>query len=258
MADRMKKDYGKWFPAYKAADKSSVRIVCFPYAGAGATVYMDWFRFLPDDVELFPVAYPMREKRRKEDMPNDLKILGRQIAAENEMVFREKEVILFGHCEGSVIAYETAAALKELYGILPKLYVASGSNPPCVPLSISIDENMDMDEAAKKFVELHFIPEAFKNNKVYLKAFVPVLFRDFILFQNYCDRDIRRLDSPILVVHGNNDEMINEEHIGDWKKYTSAGVKYAEYPGEHFYITSTILPKLIDRMIRESSDLNEA
>lgn len=250
----MKKNYGKWFPAYKASEESNIRIVCFPYAGAGATVYMEWFRFLPDNVELFPVAYPMREKRRNEEMPKSLKILGRQIATENKEVFSEKDIILFGHCEGCAIAYETAAALKEMYNITPRLLVVSGSNPPCVPLSISIDENMDMDEAAKKFVDLHFIPEAFSNNKIYLKTFVPVLFHDFILFQNYCDNSFIKLDCPILEVHGNNDEMINKEHISDWKKYTSKQVKYAEYPGEHFYITSDVLPNLIDRILRESGE----
>lgn len=254
----MKKDYGKWFSAYKSSEISNVRIICFPYAGAGATVYMDWFRFIPDDVEIFPVAYPMREKRRKENMPSSLKELAYQIAFDNEEVFREKEVIFFGHCEGGAIAYETAVAIKELYGIVPKLFVASGVNPPCVPLSISIDENINMNKAAEKFVELRFIPEAFADNKTYLKCFVPVLYHDFLLFQKYCDFDFKKINCPILVSHGSEDKMINKDHIADWEKYTTEDVRYSVYPGEHFYITNELIPELTANIMRESEiTLNE-
>lgn len=245
----MSSQYGIWFPSVKVSEENTVRIVCFPFAGAGATTYLDWFRQLPDNVDCFPVAYPLREKRRKEEMPVSLKELAFQIAKDNFDAFIEKPVVFYGHCEGGIIAYETAVALKKLYGISPKLFVASGVNPPCVPISTRIDENMTLEDASRKFVELGFIPQQFAKVETYLKCFVPVLLKDYILFQNYLDTDYQKIDCNILEVHGSEDPMINSEHTREWQKYTSKDVIYKEFPGEHFFITKETLPQLFNLML---------
>lgn len=210
---------------------------------------MEWFRIIPNRTECFPVAYPLREKRRKESMPSSLKELAFQIASENENVFTEKPCILYGHCEGGVIAYETAVAIKKLYGVTPRLFVASGVNPPCVPLAISIDESMSLEDASKRFVELRFIPEQFANNATYLNCFVPVLLEDFILFQKYCDTEYQQIDCPILEIHGSDDPMIQGARTHEWRKYTTAQLRHSVYPGEHFYASSEVLPKLIAEIL---------
>lgn len=241
--------YGTWFPTVKVSGQSNVRVVCFPFAGAGATAYLDWFKQMPEKADCFPVAYPFREKRRNEEMPQTIKELALQLARENEAAFSEKPLVLYGHCEGGIIAYETAVAIKELYGISPRLFVASGVNPPSVPISTRIDENMTFEQAAEEFVKLGFIPSQFAQNKIYLKCFVPVLLKDYILFQNYLDTECRQLDCDILEVHGQDDPMIKRELIKEWEKYTCRRVIHKEFPGEHFYITREILPQLMKLML---------
>ncbi|SDA26106.1 Surfactin synthase thioesterase subunit [Ruminococcus sp. YE71] len=245
----MNSTYGVWFPTVRSSETAEFRIICFPHAGAGASAYLDWCRFIPNNAEFFPCAYPMREKRHRESMPGSLRILAEDIAKENKAVFTEKPCILFGHCEGAVIAYETALAVREIYGVSPALLVMSASNPPCVPLSISVDENMDIYEAAETFRKFGFIADAFAKNETYIRCFVPVLLKDFVLFQKYSDDLMKKVDCPILEVHGSDDKMILPEHANMWKKYTDCGADHIEYSGAHFYFSAETLPRLINEML---------
>ena len=48
---------------YRPVPAPRLRLVCFPHAGAGATVYRSWLVLLPADVELVSVCYPGRRDR---------------------------------------------------------------------------------------------------------------------------------------------------------------------------------------------------
>jgi surfactin synthase thioesterase subunit len=230
-----------WFSS--ASDKGSeMRFFCFPYAGAGTTVYTEWAKQM--DMDFFPVSYPMREKRRSDPMPLSIQELAYTIAIENETIFAEKPSIFYGHCEGGIIAYETAVAVQKIYGISPKLFVISGVNPPCRPLRLSIAETMNLEEASEKFVELGFIPKQFAKNQTYLKCFVPVLLEDFILFQKYCDRDYWKLSCPIFEIHGREDVSLDMAHLTDWDRYTDQ-ITHNVYDGGHFFINRENLSEIM-------------
>lgn len=231
----------KWFS--EAKDRGSeMRFFCFPYAGAGTTVYTEWAKCI--DMDFFPVSYPMREKRRRDPMPLSIKELAYTAAIENEKVFTEKPAIFYGHCEGGIIAYETAVAVQKIYGISPKIFVISGVNPPCKPLRISVEETMNLEEASAKFVELGFIPKQFAKNQTYLKCFVPVLIEDFILFQKYYDTDYIKLNCHIFEIHGKDDISLDMEGLSDWGKYTDQ-ITHKVYEGEHFFINNKNLPEIM-------------
>ncbi|MED9890804.1 thioesterase II family protein [Ruminococcus champanellensis] len=248
----MTSSQGKWFPTVLEHPDSSCRIFCFPHAGAGPTAYLEWLRYIPEGTDFFPVTYPMREQRRRESMPDSLQLLGQQIAAENAALFREKPCILLGHCAGAAIAYETAAAL-EAQGIIPNLLTVSAANAPCVPLTLSVDPQMELPQAAQVFKQFGFIAEPFASNEAYVRCFVPVLLQDFILFQNYCGRKGQKLHCPILEIHGEEDPMIQPERLKEWELYTDQ-LTHMTVPGAHFYFSPETLPRLMQAMLEKGQN----
>lgn len=228
---------GNDFSCCKIRENETGKLFCFPHAGAGATVYAVWGRYMPENVSLYPVLYPAREQRRNEPFPDKLRNLAKRIAGENKEIFTERPFVFYGHCEGGIIAYETAVALKELYGISPKLLAVSGANPPDTHTVELVKNSMSVEEAVEIFANRGFLDKQFAKNKMYTDCFVPVLMKDFMLLQNYCDTEHKRLDCPILLMYGSDDPNIVREKTSDWKAYTSAEFNEKKFEGGHFFIT---------------------
>lgn len=238
------------FSCCKIRENEKGRLFCFPHAGAGATAYVPWGRVISAQVSLYPVLYPAREQRRNESLPKELRELARQIAVENKDVFAEKPFVFCGHCEGGIIAYETAVVLKELYGISPELLAVTGANPPDVITMELIKDGMTIQQASEVFAERGFLDSKFASNKMYVDCFVPILMKDFLMLQNYLDTDYRQLDCPIKLMYGSDDPNMNRENMSGWQKYTSADFEQKEYAGGHFFITAENIGEVLGELCR--------
>jgi medium-chain acyl-[acyl-carrier-protein] hydrolase len=51
-----------WFP-FGPHPEASIRLLCLPHAGAGASVYRTWGKGLLPDVTVCPIQPPGRERR---------------------------------------------------------------------------------------------------------------------------------------------------------------------------------------------------
>ena len=101
----------RWFRCDRPVVLPRVRLVAFPPAGAAASFFRPWTRFLPQGVELLGVQYPGREDRLLEPHPPDLHALADTIAA--ALGGRAGvPLALFGHSLGAAIAYEVAHRLQ--------------------------------------------------------------------------------------------------------------------------------------------------
>ena len=52
-----------WIAYSKQNLNASLRLFCFPYAGAGASVFAQWAKALPAEIEVHAVQLPGRETR---------------------------------------------------------------------------------------------------------------------------------------------------------------------------------------------------
>lgn len=64
-----------WVTYPKPNSQAELRLVCFPYAGTGATIFRPWVAHLSPRIELCLVNLPGREKRLKESPYTHLNIL---------------------------------------------------------------------------------------------------------------------------------------------------------------------------------------
>src|SRR5262245_54066185 len=97
----------------EARPAGRLRLFCFPWSGANASVYRDWAQSLPDEIETVAVQLPGRSSRRDEAPVDRLAPLAVQIARAigDELGERPGRFALFGHSLGALLAYEVARRL---------------------------------------------------------------------------------------------------------------------------------------------------
>ncbi|MFQ5419788.1 MAG: thioesterase II family protein, partial [Anaerolineae bacterium] len=59
----MNNPQNKWLFYYQPNRQAAVRLFCFPYSGAGASLFLPWRSILPKSIDLVPVQLPGRENR---------------------------------------------------------------------------------------------------------------------------------------------------------------------------------------------------
>lgn len=110
---------------------AKLNLLCFPYAGAGASVYYRWKEYFGNKVMIYAIQLPGRENRISEPMYASVdEIMPDLLEAVGEIV--KEKFILFGHSMGAKIAYELEKRLEQS-GIYARHLIVSGSRPPHIP-----------------------------------------------------------------------------------------------------------------------------
>lgn len=113
-------------------DTDATKLVCLPYAGAGASFYRPWTAVAGDALEIVALQLPGRERLIDEEPYRDAHRAVDGLLAQ----LRERlgdgggRVALFGHSLGAVLAYELAHRLAAEPGVEPVHLFVSGSPAP--------------------------------------------------------------------------------------------------------------------------------
>ena len=226
-------DRWAWLP--KPNPQATVRLFCFPYAGAGASTFRDWPHSLPANVEVVGIQLPGRENRyteKKLDRLEDvLKALRNVIAGMSDLPF-----IFFGHSVGALIAFELTRLLHRdgLRG--PRHLVVSGRR---APQSVSADEPMhSMDDAAflSKLGELNGTPRELLQNAELMKLVMPLLRADFAVAERYVCNDLTPVACPLTAIGGDRDTGVSPNELAAWSAVAGGSFRHEVFPGDHFFI----------------------
>lgn len=229
----------KWFAYCTENEAPELKLLLFPYAGGGAAMFVQWKKFIDKKADVYPVLYPFREARRSEKLPDSLTALAESIAAENEDIFKGRYA-MFGHCAGSTIAYETAKAAKKLYGTEPEFFIASGAEPPGFTLDdMKYLENSSNEEFLEYLIKSGFADESVRENKGFIQYYLPIIAADFRLLFSYKPSDSGKLNCPIHIFRGNDDNVIDPSRLPVWTDYTSAETDEKVFEGGHYYFNSS-------------------
>lgn len=225
----------KWYAHQKNIDNSNINLICFSYAGGSASYFAPWGRCLPEGFGMIPILYPMRELRSGEDMPETAEELAAQIVGEAREIF-EKPFIIYGHCTGAVIAYETACLLKKECGLTAELFVASSEPSPRMTKINPMTLEMSDEEFIEYAISLKLLDRTMTENKDFMDYYFSCFKSDFLLHQRYDPAGKETpLECPVIALRGNDDILSNDEIIIDWKNYTD-DFTFRKFDGEHFFI----------------------
>lgn len=225
----------KWVVRPRPVATPEVRVICFPHIGAGASVFTGWADRLPASVELCAVRFPARENRLDEppieDMPELLDTLCSVLAP----LMRDR-FVLFGHCSGSVVAFELARRLRETGGPRPELLAVSGIEAPSVRSVASPFHLLPRDELFAKVAEFGGVAPEVLGDPDLMEMFEPVLRADYRLIERTGYVPGPPLDVPIVVVGGLHDLNVSYEAIAAWRWETSRSFSLYMYPTSHFVL----------------------
>ncbi|MES2249459.1 MAG: alpha/beta fold hydrolase [Pseudomonadota bacterium] len=109
--------------------QAPLALLCLPCAGASASMYLRWRRFLPPWVRIVPVELPGRGARMGETCVEDFDAMVARICAEHADAMRG-DFALFGHSMGALLVHGVARRLQSLRRPLPCALLVSGCAAP--------------------------------------------------------------------------------------------------------------------------------
>jgi surfactin synthase thioesterase subunit len=233
-----------------------IPVICFPFAGAGATVYRRCQEYGSERLLIVPVQLPGREERFVEPLFTDVVgAVDDLLPALLDQLTGYPQVALFGHSLGAVLAYETAHRLAGATGPqLLKLFV-SGSPGPWTQRRTRATGLSD-EAFLTQVTELAGYAHPALDHPDLREVLLPTLRADVEMHENYLAPEGVPLAVPIVSVRGAGDRLVSREQSAEWAAATGAGYRHVELPGGHMYLTdsATELVRLLeDELVAEGA-----
>jgi medium-chain acyl-[acyl-carrier-protein] hydrolase len=235
-------------PDPKAAP--SLRMICFPYAGGGASVFRPWVRAMPAAVELLSVQMPGRESRFAEPALPDLdRVLEGLLPALAPRL--DRPFVFFGHSLGALLAFETARALRRQGGPLPIHLLLSGRRAAHVPMERRPFHDLPADELIGEVRKLNHGGSGMLDDPDMASLALPMLRADFAVHDTYSYRPEPGLDVPFSIFGGLADQTTPVESLREWRVLSTRRTTVSLFPGGHFFLETErrdVLAVVIQRL----------
>jgi medium-chain acyl-[acyl-carrier-protein] hydrolase len=233
-----------------------LRLFCFPYGGAGTSIYCNWHHYLPESIEVCPIQLPGREERISEKPFTNIV----------PMIFELGEVIkpyltqpfaFFGHSMGALVSFEFTRYLRKYKQPMPLGLFISGRPAPQIKRTESLTYNLSDLEFIAKLRQMRGTSETILQNPELMQIFLPLLRADMQLCQTYNYLHEPPLNCPIFVFGGLMDSDVRREELACWHAQTIHPIELHMFPGDHFFIVKdqlsllNIISKKLNKLIKE-------
>lgn len=216
-----------------------VRLLCFPYAGGGASAYGRWQRHLDAHgagVRVLPVQLPGREGRIDEPRFTDLNSLINDMDAQLDEEL-ERPHIFYGHSMGALIAYSLAWRRQQRGARLPLAVVLSAYRAPHLPAPQIAHPEASDEELIESLAALGGIPQVLLNHPDFLSALLPVARDDLLLCTgNAASVTSQPLRVPLHLFAGRRDRLVSVPEVVSWRRHAGRGCEVRTMPGGHFFV----------------------
>lgn len=214
-----------------------IRLFCFPYAGAGASVFRDWGAGLPEGVEALAVQLPGREDRFLEPPVDDLDDLLDALTPEL-LPYLDRPFAFFGHSMGAIVCWELSRRIRRVYGVEPFWIFVSGCRALQFHGSRTLRE-AELSDAGliSELIRLGGTPKDLLDNPEFVSFVLPAFRADLTLFTGYGYRPDDPLTCPVSVFGGREDPRVDAVgHLAGWGDLTTGPCDVQVFPGGHFFL----------------------
>jgi surfactin synthase thioesterase subunit len=214
---------------FENKSSSVARMFCLPYAGGNAEFYLLWRNFVPSWIDLCPVQLPGRSFRLNEVCSNKFYDLVQELLPIIKQ-YNDKDIILYGHSMGSVLAYEIAVQIKGK----PALICLTGGDAPHEWKGRDFHSNFSDEEMLDWMIRNYgYSSVDHAGMKDYLLPFVHTLRNDLQICENYETRGM--IYEGKTIIFGAKDDHLCTSDLNQWKQYCpNSEVIYFE-EGGHFF-----------------------
>jgi medium-chain acyl-[acyl-carrier-protein] hydrolase len=213
-----------------------VRLFCFPYAGAGPSIFRSWQADVLDGIQICTVHLPGRGDRFGEPPFTRLAPLIDALA-ESIRPFLDVPVAFFGHCMGALIGFELARRLRD-EGCEPIHLVVSALPGPSLLGETRPLYDLPEADFVSSLTALNGIPSEMLEHRDLLDAMLPTLRADFELCETYRYRAEPPLQCRLSAYCGGRDPRCQTSLVDSWRAETVGKFSSRFFPGDHFFIDS--------------------
>lgn len=215
-------------------EQPGLRLLCFPHAGSGPSIFRGWPALLDPSIEVVGVAYPGRETRSHEKpvtcLNELLELLLPEIVAQLDGPFA-----LFGHSMGGLLCFEVARALLQRHGMRAEQVFVSAAGAPHVAEPNPIHHLGDVD-FLRSLVRLNGMPPEVLRSPDMLKYVLPILRADFTVCETYRYQVGAPLLSPLTVFGGDQDQRVAPARLAAWRDHAGTAFDLRMFSGDHFFL----------------------
>lgn len=227
---------GKWLIRHAQRAAPQARLFCFSCAGMGASLYRAWPAHLPLELDVCAIQTPGRENRLREaPLSNISQIVETLLPAllpELDLPFA-----FFGHSMGALIAYETARALHDSGGPVPRHLFVSARRPPHVPgTETPISDLSNAEFLVEVQRRYGGIPKEILAEPEILALLLPAMRADFKALETHRPEARAAVSFGITAFGGSADALTPRQHLDVWRAETSAEFSVRVFAGDHFYL----------------------
>lgn len=242
----------KWIAHENIKEGNSINLLCFIFDGGSAGYFATWKYGLSDTINLIPILYPVREKRKKEEMYKDMEAFVTDLVMCLGDVLKGRYAF-FGYCSGAVIAYEVAALAKKLYGVDPEYGMIISSEAPkylCNSIPICTKDN-EKELFYNHMRVLPTISNEMLEDKLFMEYYAPLMVADYKLLRTYMYKKHEMLNCDFDVIICSSDSKINRKKVEEWEELTTGKTVIIDKEGGHFLVETQkeyIFDKLNERL----------
>lgn len=236
-------DTKTWVACPKPNPQAYFRLLCFPYAGGKASIFLTWPDELPSNIEVCSIQLPGRGSRLSEPAFTHLLALIKTMTPPL-LSYLDKPFALFGHSLGALIAFELARYLRREHDLKPIHLFVSGCRAPQMPCLHPPLSALPEPEFIATLRRLKGTPEPVLQNVELMKLLSPLLRADFTLSETYVYTTEAPLDCPISAFGGLEDALVNQDGLAAWREQTRQAFKLRMLPGDHFFLNRAEIPLL--------------
>lgn len=224
-----------------------IKLLCLPYAGAGASFYRPWQAIAGDALEIVPVQLPGRERLIDAEPYRDVHQAADGLLAG---LAPTGPVALFGHSLGAVLAYELAHRLTDAGVEVVRLF-ASGAPDPFNQREHHATGLSDDDFLARVGEFAGHVDPLLEDPEL-RELVLPALRADVEMHETYVPSTDRALPVPISVIRAEDDHLVSHDAAAGWGKVAGAEFELVEVPGGHMYLlgNTEALLRLIINTVR--------
>lgn len=222
-----------WIVRPRPHPGAALRLLCFPYAGGGASVFRTWPEALPADVEVLAIEPPGRETRFQQRPFDRLEPLIASLADAIAPALRAPYAI-YGHSLGALVGFGLARELRRRSCEPAHLFV-SGRRAPQLPEAAPI-HGLPEDELLERLRRLGGIPEGVLRERELMALFLPILRADLAVTETAVIAADDPLTCPITALGGLADDRASVDELEAWRAQTRGAFDREMFSGGHFFL----------------------
>lgn len=221
---------------------------CFPHAGAGPAVFNSWADQFPPEIELCALRFPGRESRLDEPAFEDMAALLDALLPALRP-FLDTPFAFFGHCSGSLIAFELARKLRAASDPLPITLVVSSCDAPGLRQVPEPIHALPPDKLVAQVARFGGVEPEVLEDPDLMELLEPVLRADFGLIERCTHASQDPLDVPIAVIGGLDDQFVGFGGLAGWRAETANRFSLHMVDAHHFVLDAAV--PLVAGMLRD-------